>query len=116
MENLQTPPDTVAVRKALLHHRRALADINVANNLQDGFATPPAKVEDARLEERIPVPITPFRKFEKRVEDLILYRNPTVSFLAVIIGSLVLSSVRYFTSGENGVSLLTGKIYLSLLW
>jgi len=116
MENIITPPDTVAVRKALLHHRRALADIRGTTNQQQDFSTPDSKSISRRQkpeqkQERIKESLN---NVEKRLINLIYYKNPGVSFLTLVAGTVLLSSVRYLFLGDHGVSCFAFICYLIL--
>ena len=104
MEN--TPPDTIAVRKALLNHRKALADLRDSSNLEESFKTPKSVrtrsstiCEGIKKDDRV--------RYLSAIEDLVLYKNPVATVMVVVAGSFITSFGRYITSESTGVSLIT---------
>lgn len=104
MEIENTPPDTVAVRKALLNHRRALADLRDSSNLEDSFRTPKTVRNRSCI---INQGIKRDNHVLVAIQDLVLYKNPVATVMVVVAGSFVTSFGRYITSESTGISLIT---------
>jgi len=107
MENIDTPPHTIAVRKALLQHRRALAEIrgSRANSAEVQLATP----KDRGTVENLSVTFNDSSKaepLEDRVRDLLLYKNPAAT-VVVALGCFVLLSAAKYLSEVGATSCLT---------
>jgi hypothetical protein len=107
MENIDTPPDTVAVRKALLQHRKALAEIrgSRANSAEAQLATP----KDKRTAENLSVTFNDSQSAESsegKLRELLLYKNPAATFI-VGFGCFVFLSAAKYLSEAGATSSLT---------
>lgn len=93
-----TPPDTQAVRRCLLNHRRALADIQQLN-LEESFQTPQDKAISGQYGRK--------RETSKTLRNLILYKNPAATLTVLVAGSFLFSLARYVTSSPSGFSIIS---------
>eukprot|EP00890_Picochlorum_soloecismus_P004198 jgi/Picsp_1/477/NSC_00475-R1_hypothetical protein COCSUDRAFT_54200 [Coccomyxa subellipsoidea C-169] len=106
MENIDTPPDTIAVRKALLQHRKALAEIrgSRANFAEVQLATP----KDRRTVENLSVTFNDTLRaenLERRLRELLLYKNPAATFIVALGCFVFLSAVKYLSEAGATSSL-----------
>jgi hypothetical protein len=92
-----TPPDTQAIRRCLLNHRRALADIQQVN-LEASFQTPREKIISSTKGGN---------EAGKTLRNLMLYSNPAATFTVLVAGSFLFSSGRFITSSSSGFSLIS---------
>lgn len=104
--NENTPPDTQAVRRCLLNHRRALADIQQVN-LEESFQTPQEKVLPLKVNQNAEVR-------QSQISNLIFYRNPAATLTVLVAGSFLFSLVRCVTSGSSGFSILSTLSFILL--
>lgn len=113
-ENLPTPPETVVVRRKLLRHRNALADFQANANKDNDTTTDtttPCELMAKKSDLAFNSPSASDRSESDStsLEELVLYKNPPLSFLAILAGCLTLSTFRYIVSGPHEVTFLSGK-------
>ena len=101
MDSLKTPPNAVTAQKQLNQLREALQEVQ-----QTSTETPPTavKTNTVRFEpsQSINEPTNVFRA-------LMLYENPALSFLLLLVGTFLLAAVRYMANGPHGMTLLSCK-------
>lgn len=138
MENIETPPgDTITVRKEMLRRRVALsaANIQAANAYRDSemsFKTSmqptikpsfddnnetPLKTEIETTETTKPSlsPFTPRVSDAETFTDIILYKDPALSFLIIIAGVLSLGTIQFIFNGPHTMTFLSAVSYLMLI-
>lgn len=125
MEELPTPPDTIAVRKALIKHRSELMQMKMAAYESNDDSPPSYDSFKAHRPSRghyISPEVARAVGFKDQsistrsnIMDLLLYRNPAFSFLAIIGGSFAFTTARYIISGPHELTFLTAISYLLLL-
>ena len=128
MDEFPTPPDTISVRKALIKHREELLSMKMSayadsnddspTNYDSFKAHRPSSgnyisPEVARAVGFRTQDVSTARS--NNLMDLILYRNPAFSFLAIIGGSFAFTTARYVISGPHELTFLSAISYLLLL-
>lgn len=141
-DSFPTPPDTVAVRKALLRHRSDLLAAKQTTFARyttsdgDGEGTPSrgttlslkahrpdpnsAAVMNYGSPEVASAPSSHPRASSQSpfsadaLKDLVLYTNPALSFLTILGGIFALTTIRYIISGPHQMTLLSAVCYLAL--
>ena len=98
-----TPPDTQAIRRCLLNHRKALAEIRQVN-LEESFQTPQEKVLSFTKGDK---------EVSKTLRSLILYNNPAATLTVLVAGSFLFSLGQFITS-NSGFSLISTVSFILL--
>lgn len=101
-----TPPDTQAVRRCLLNHRRALAEIQGIRqeNLEESFRTPQEKETSFKIDENMQTSQSTWANISR---DIILYKNPAATLTVLIAGSFLFSFARFLSSDSSRFSLVS---------
>lgn len=102
MDDLKTPPNAVTAQKQLNELREALQEVQ-----HDSSETPPTafKANTVRFEASQNVTNDSTNYFKA----LVLYENPALSFLLLLIGTFMLATVRYIMNGSHSMTLLSCK-------
>lgn len=101
MDNLQTPPNAVTAQKQLNQLREALQEVQ-----QTSSETPPTavKTNTVRFE-----PSQSINEPTNILRALVLYENPALSLLLLLVGTFLLAAVRYMANGPHGMTVLSCK-------
>ena len=123
MQDLQTPPDTVAVRKNLLRHRQEILEFKqaYAESIDDDTPTfdvlrahRPSSAAFTSPDVTKTVHVESENDLSTNLLDLILYKNPPLTFLSILSGSFLFTTTRFIISGPHQLTFLSGLCYMML--
>jgi hypothetical protein len=119
MDELATPPDTIAVRKALLRHRVELSSVKSGYTTDEthAFGTDTLKAHrpSSAAFNSPDVSTQAIQEQANALKDLVLYKNPPLTFLAILGSTLALTTTRYIISGPHQMTLFSAICYLLLI-
>jgi hypothetical protein len=119
MEELPTPPDTIAVRKALLRHRIELTSTRSGytetNDDIHAFDTVKAYRPGSAAFSSPDVSSQAIKEQASAMKDLVLYKNPPLTFLAILGSTLALTTSKYIISGPHQMTFFSALCYFLLL-
>jgi len=119
MDELPTPPDTIAVRKALLRHRIELTSTKSGyTEITDdttAFDTVKAHRPGSAAFSSPDVSSQAIKEQANAMKDLVLYKNPPLTFLAILGSTFALTTSKYIISGPHQMTFLSALCYFLLL-
>jgi Reticulon len=119
MDELPTPPDTIAIRKALLRHRSELSSVKSgytkASDDTQAFDTLKAHRPSSATFSSPDVSTQAIQEQANALKDLVLYKNPPLAFLAILGSTLALTTTRYIISGPHQMTFFSALCYLLLI-
>lgn len=122
MDELPTPPDTIAIRKALLRHRTDSTDKKFGYTgtsdetcaLDTLKAHRPSRPSSASFSSP-DVSSQAIQEQATAFKDLVLYKNPALTFLAIISSIFALTTSRYIISGPHQMTFFSALCYFLML-
>ncbi|KAH7623800.1 hypothetical protein Ndes2526B_g01047 [Nannochloris sp. 'desiccata'] len=119
MDELPTPPDTIAVRKALLRHRVELTSMKSGytetSDDTHAFDTFKAHRPSSAAFSSPDVSSKGIKEQANAMKDLVLYKNPPLTFLAILGSTFTLTTSKYIISGPHQMTFFSAICYFLLI-